>query len=515
MKKLVSLLLALVMVLSLAACAGQNNGGINAGNQGGGNGPSGTLRIAVANFGYGTDWLQSLAQVYMAKNRNAKIIVEGTVIPYQLLQQIEGGFTKYDIFFGTAELHYKSEYFVELSDLYASVPEGENKTIEEKIGSLTENFRYNGKYYAVPYVMSPTGMVVNEDTMREVYGEDYPLPNTTNEMLAIFDELKAKNVVPFIDTSTGYVKSLIQTWFIQYDSVGYHNYYTGYYIDENGETQRALNAESMMQPGKEIAMQLGYTLLDSSLGYNHPYAGSMDFAEAQIAFCGHGYGSIDERKIAFTPNGAWLENEMELTLEEYPVDLRMFRVPVISEIINVLPDQSVANDAELSALITAIDAGSTSLSGSGYEVTQNDFDRVREARSYVDHVSDGHQAGIVKTCQSVELAKDFLRFLASDAASSLAMDELDGLTLAYGYTPAEDQTAECSYFIQSVYDTIEGCTWVNHHGTDKLNGLNLAADINGLASVFLIGEKDGKTVYKEDIQKYQAQGKYMLATEEN
>lgn len=511
MKKLLSLFLALVMVLSMAACGNNQQGQNN--NLGGGDGPAGTLNIVAADFGYGINWLKSLAQIYMAQNKNATIKVEGTVIPHQLLSQIEGGLAKYDLFFGTSELYLRSDYFVNLSDVYASVPDGESKTVAEKVGTLNSGFQYKGDYYSMPYVMSPTAMVVNDTTMKEICGDNYTLPNTTDEMMKLFDDLKTKGVYPFIDTSSAsYTASLMKTWWVQYDSVAYENYFLGQYIDDNGETQQALNGESLVQPGKLKALELGAKLLNTSNGYNHQYAAAMDFAEAQLVFCGHGYGNIDTKKVAFMPNGAWLENEMEMTLAEYPIEFRMFRVPVLSAMIEKLPDKSVENDAELSALITAIDAGSTSLSGTGYDVTQNDFDRVKEARSYVEHVSDGHHAGIVKTCKNVELAKDFLLFMASDAASSLVMKELGGLTLAYGFMPAADKTVNVSSFIQSVYDTCDGAVFINHHGTDKINGLHFSYNPNGFVGTLISGENSGKDIYEEDIEKYTSEWQYLLSS---
>ncbi len=511
-KKVLSLLLALVMLLSMAACGGNKNPQVN---NGGGDGPAGTLNIVAADFGYGINWLKAIAQVYMAQNKNATIKIEGTVIPHQIISQIEGGLAKYDMIFSTSELYLSKDFFVNLDDVYASIPNGEEKTIAEKVGTLNSAFQYKGEYYSMPSVMSPTSMVVNDTTMKEIYGDNYTLPNTTDEMMKLFDELKTKGVYPFIDTpSASYTSALVSTWWAQYDTTGYDNYFLGQYVDENGETQKAMNGESLNQPGKLKALELAAEILNRKNGYNHQYADAMDFAEAQLVFCGHGYGNLDTKKVAFMPNGSWLENEMETTLAEYPVEMRMFRTPVFSAIIETVPDKSIADDAELSALITAIDAGSTALSGTGYEVTQNDFDKVKTARSYVNHVSDGHQVGIVKTCESVELAKDFLRFLASDAASSLAMKELGGLTLAYGFMPSEDKTAEVSSFIQSVYDLCEGAVFMNHHGTDKINGVHITRNPNGYIGTLISGTSTAEDVYNEDVTKYTAEWQYLLSATE-
>lgn len=511
MKKFLALTLALLMLLSMSACGGNTNVTQSQGGETK-DGPSGTLNIVAADFGYGINWLKALAQLYMAQNSNATIKVEGTVIPHQLLSQIEGGLSKYDLFFGTTGLHTQGAegIFVNLNDVYAATPEGEDKTVEEKVGTLAASFQYKGNYYSVPYVLSPEGLVVNDTTMKSIYGDNYTLPNTTDEMLALFDELKTKDVYPYID-SIGYTGGMIETWWAQYDSEGYENYFLGQYVDENGETQKAMNGESLTQEGKKIAMELASLLMDPANGYNHAYASSMDFAEAQLVFCGHGYGSIDTKQVAFMSNGAWLENEMEATLSEYPIEFRMFRVPVLSAIIEKCPDGSIADDAELSALITAIDAGSTSLSGEGYEVTQNDFDKIYEARFKVAHVSSAHQAGIVSTCQSVDLAKDFLLFMASNQASSVVMNELGGLTLSYGFMPTAEKLSNYSSFIQSVYAVADGATYLNSHGTDGISGLHMTYNPNGYWGILISGEKTGLQIYNEDIAQYTSEWAYLLA----
>jgi len=511
-KKLLALMLAMIMLLSLAACGGAGNQG----QQGGTNqstGASVKLKIVAADFGYGTNWLKAIAQVYMSQNRNVSIQIEGTPIPHQLLSQIQGGLDAYDIFLGTSPLGGLGEdgYFVCIDDVVNATCEGEEKTVLEKLGTLAEGMVYYDHYYSLPYVNSPTGMVVNHDTMKALYGDNYKLPNTTDEFLAMGKDIAGKGAYPYMD-SISYTDMLMEVWWNQYDAVGYQNYWKGVYIDENGQEQKALNGESLDQPGKLEAYKLAQTLLNPKYGYNHQYATTMDFAEAQLAFLGQGYGGIDNKLIAFMPNGAWLENEMEMVLAEYPADFEMFRVPVISSIINVLPDKSVADDAELSALITAIDAGSTALSGTGYEVTQKDFDRVKEARFYVGQNSTAHEIGIVSTCKNVDVAKDFLLFMTSNQASSVAGRELAGVALPFGYLPSSADGYEISNYVQSANRLCEGATFICH-GSSVLtdNGLAISKLVGqSLCAALRTGEKTAEQIYQDDIAGFTNAWKYML-----
>lgn len=504
-KKWLALALVVFAMLSMVAC-GQNSVDPNPG-------ASIKLKIVAADFGYGTNWLKAIAQAYMAKNRDVSITVYNTPIPNQVVSQIEGGLDTYDIFFGTSgHMGYlgKKGIIVNLDDVYASTPDGD-LTVEEKLGTLAVMMEDEGHYYSMPYVSSALSIVVNTDTMRALYGDNYTLPNTTDEFLTLGQDIKNKGAYAFID-SAGYTDHLIQTWWAQYDIQAYRNYWNGTYT-ENGETKVALNGESLNQPGKLAALQLAETLLHPKYGYNHPYANMMEFQEAQLAFLGQGYSGLDNKLVAFMPNGAWLENEMEPILAAYPANFEMFRVPVISAIIDVLPDKSVSNDAELSALITAIDAGSTALSGTGYEVTQNDFDYVKDARFSTAQNSTAHTAAIVSTCKNIDAAKDFMTFLATNEASAIAARELKGITLPYGYIPSTGNGYEISAYVQSVNKVCTNAIYLGYGNSIPVqNGLAFTKFVgSALCNALVNGNLTAEQIYNEDYAAFKNDWKYIIA----
>lgn len=506
-KRLVALLLVTLMLLSMVACGGSS--GIQR------PGATKKLKIVCVNFGYGTDWLRSIAQAYCAKHPDVSITVENTPVPHTVLAQIAGGLSSYDMFFGTsgpALAGYGEDgTILSLDDVYASIPDGETKTVEEKLGPMADYMTYKGGKWIIPYVNSVVGMVVNNDTMNELYPGGYTLPKTTDEFLALCDDIKSKGAYAYME-NVGYTQYMIETWWYQYDPQGWDNYWSGTYVDENGNTVVDTEATVLNQPGKLEALKMNETLLNLKNGYNHKYCMSMDFAEAQMAFLGHGYGDIDNKKVAFMPNGAWLENEMELVLQEASADFEMFRVPIISSIINVLPDKSVENDAELSALVAAIDAGNTALSGTGYDVTQNDYDRVKQARFSAAQNTSAHTAAVIGTTKYPEEAKDFLVYLASDEASAIAARVLKGVTLPFGYTPTAGKGYEISKFVQSAINVTNGSYAIGHPTTvPVLNNLAFSKLIPGALTADLInGNKTAQQIYDDDYNWYKNEWKYII-----
>ena len=124
----------------------------------------------------------------------------------------------------------------------------------------------------------------------------------------------------------------------------------------------------------------------------------------------------------------------------------MIKMPIISSIVNTLENKNMT-DAELSAVIDAIDAGETSYPG----VSQKDFDRLVEARRMVYSATFDHCIGVPAKAKNKELAKEFLKFMASDMGQAIYAKHLNGLSMAYGYEP----TGTMNSFVQSRYDIVE------------------------------------------------------------
>ena len=519
MKRIICIVLVLILSLSLFACnKGNRDGDSQTDDVSKTLNPSASVKIKIvaANFGYGVDYLNAVARAYENQNKHVSITVTTTVLPHQVLSQIEGGLDTYDMFFGTVQLatSYNRGFMIALDDVYNSIPEGETKTVAQKMGVAASGYTFNGHYTGLPYINSPVGLLVNYTTLDELFGTgNYTLPQTTDELFTFCKAIRSAGAYSFcISTSDSYMQYAVETWWNQYDSESYNNYFAGKVVVD-GQLVDAQQGESLTAPGKLEALKICEILCKKSNGYVHQYANSMNFAEAQAAYCGLGYGFVDQKLSVFSPNGAWFENEVGSILTDNPQDIKMIRFPVISSIINVVPDGSIADDAELSALISAIDAGSTSLSGTGYTVSQADFDYIKRARSIVDNNTAAMQCGITACSQNQEECKKFLTFYASDVAAKIIATKLSGLTTPFGYNPASDSTIVMSNFVRSVYNTIDGSIGVQPvlNSLLFLNGLQCIGSLSGYTSAFFNSTNTAARIYQDDITTYTREWPYLTA----
>ena len=124
----------------------------------------------------------------------------------------------------------------------------------------------------------------------------------------------------------------------------------------------------------------------------------------------------------------------------------MIKMPIISSIVDTLENKNMT-DAELSAVIDAIDAGATSYPG----VSEKDFNRLVEARRMVYSATFDHCVGIPAKAKNKDLAKEFLKFMASDMGQAIYAQHLNGLSMAYGYEP----TGSVNSFVQSRNEIVD------------------------------------------------------------
>ena len=109
----------------------------------------------------------------------------------------------------------------------------------------------------------------------------------------------------------------------------------------------------------------------------------------------------------------------------------MMRTPIVSDIIELC--ETIEDDAELSALISAIDAEDASLSGEGYSVNQFDYDRVKAARGVVSSLGTAHQMVVPSYALAKDPAVDFIRFMATTEAQNAYIEATDGASLPFEY----------------------------------------------------------------------------------
>lgn len=410
--KLITALVVLTVSTSLTGC---NKGSADF------NDPN-VLNICMPDLGYGTDWLYSVADGFTAKTGH-RVRVEVTTTESGYVTSLWAGKAKHDIYILREQtyalvMNNQSNYsgytpvIARYDDIYNSEIPGEGITFKEKMIDAYENYnRLNAEedglehYYAVQWCDSVQGIVKNLDVWN---AHGWKNPNTTDELIALCDQIKSDNSYPFIWCSAdSYWWNLANIWVTQYEGMdgmfGEHGFWRAYDTDGNQYVP-----ELWLRNGLQYALQTLDTLVKDANGYQHPYSESVDFTTAQ------GYFLIPNYNIAMMVNGDWLYKEMSKNYSNARIE--MIKSPVISKIIDH-PDceGTIANDAELSALIKAIDAGSTSLTGEGYDVSQNAFNKISEARHMYTCGSNANHIMISPAySDSLEVVKEFMLYYASE-----------------------------------------------------------------------------------------------------
>ena len=366
---------------------------------------TGELNIRVWDGGYGLRWLDNVIVAFNDRYPNVDIEVSDSVERQQVFGDIVGKGTKYDIIFSESIVtDYAEECLEPIDDVYAYTNAGESLSVGEKIMPIYIKYLNNkGHYYSIPSYVGAYGIVYNGD-----YIYDDEIPVTTDELKALCTELKS-SIKPFIfsgETGTNYWDYIYSTWFAQYEGRNaYSAALSGQIIDANGEYK--YDPKSTYMDGSLKAMQVCEDLLWYENGNIVTASTALQFITAQRNFLQGG--------AAMMYNGSWLFNEMELMFPNGPEsDFKMMKVPVISAIIEKCT--TIANDAELSALVKAIDAGETALKGDGYDVNEVDFAKVAEARNFFYAGSEGATGVIPINSPNKDLAKRFLAFMYSEEA---------------------------------------------------------------------------------------------------
>ena len=174
----------------------------------------------------------------------------------------------------------------------------------------------------------------------------------------------------------------------------------------------------------------------------------------------------NSKRFAMIPNGDWLATEAKGANTDPIV---MMSVPVISSIITQCA--SIENDAELSALITAIDNGETALSGTGYDVTQKDYDRIAEARNIVYSQSSNHIAYSPAYANAKTLIKKFFLFIASDEGIEIYQENVNPGIMPFDYDYKADNS-----FVASILNLYKK----NYISTNPTSLLSLSGGVKAM-----------------------------------
>ncbi len=440
--KLAAIMLSVVCVLTCATGCKKEEQGV-AGQ---------TLNIYVLEQAFGRDWLLNTIEAFKeedwVKQKYPELVIPTPTInnnvQFSGSQLGLGTKNKYDILFGSGS----NKYFGDDNVLYdltdsvykAKIPDEEitygeklNSTLRTAYGYFDPATMDETRYYSTPYMGGWFGFIYNEDALMKYTTK---VPNTTDEFIAVVDAIYEANKGDYGTKSSAqyaFMRSNDSTyirlgglpaWWAQYDGVqGYTDFY-------NGILNEQRSVDIFKEEGRLEALKVWEYFLDYDNKFFNPISDTEKYIPAQTAFLRGG--------AVFHFNGDYFVPEMMDVKEDLVnngVELdtfKMMRMPVISAIIAKCT--TIENDAELSALITAIDAGSKSLTGTGYDVNQDDFNKIYEARLVV-YPSVGMTQGAVipAVSQNKELASDFMLYMASNKGIEIYAEATGGCEIGFNY----------------------------------------------------------------------------------
>ena len=307
----------------------------------------------------------------------------------------------------------------DLDDVMNSYPIKKDKTEEatkisdKLLDGYAQYFQWNGTYYCFPYYSAPVGLVVNPAAYKKAMG-DVAYPNTTDEFLAAISTIEGKKSTTGIyplafggDNAFSYVYGVEDVWVAQYEGTDYYKEFVSFSNANSADDAAALYDKDGWRASLSVVKEMQQTknMANGSSGFKH--------TEAQ--------GNLVLDKAVFMVTGAWLQNEMYANYANEVIGMEMMKTPVISALGTKIGLQS---DATLSKMVTCIDEGKnfadTQAAITEETITEEQYNAVAKARGVFYDWGVPAQIVVNSYSPNVELAKLFLRYIASDDAAERA-----------------------------------------------------------------------------------------------
>lgn len=461
-KKGFALLLSVMMTACMAlfvGCGGNKGGGAN------------TLEILLTDAGYGTDWCYALSDLFAeqdwVKEKYPELEIKIATNDDQTFVQskLSGGEKSniYDLLFGIGlwEYYGKGGSMLDLTQsVYNTEVPGESVLFKDKMEDsfvssfgIAEAGSSEVAYYAAPWVGGMEGLLYNEDLF---VANNLKVPNTTDELINVCKQYKEKgdtNYAFLQSYDANYFDYLFFVWWAQYEGIaGYENYFSG--IDNETYSTRIFE-----QKGREYSLEVFEALLDYDKGYVNPLSFTQKFVISQTSF-------INGNALMYA-NGDWFSSEMLDVMNkkgDAAPKIKMMRTPIVSK----LGEKLGITDSELSAIVAYVDA-----LGAGEDVQAPDFtsskgysakkviDAVKEARTVVYTIGSSHSAVIPAYAVAKDVAVDFLRFMATDAALDSFAQKTVGATLPFKHTIGKEIYDGLALAQQSRIDYFQSANGIN------------------------------------------------------
>ena len=472
---------------SFSACGGGAGGGLGGGTiieDSSYDETKANLSVATFDGGVGREWLLDAIKRFEAKYATAthfeagktgvSISLDGDKNKYGGNKLAESGNLNKDVYFTEAVEYYtfvNNGLVADITDVVTGSMSdyGESGTIEDKLDGTIKEFmtKKDGKYYMLPFYDGFYGLIYdvelfeeegfyfdnegdfikisNYDSAAEFNAAkangpdgrdgtyDDGLPATYDQMIALCDQIVAKGFVPFMYSGnyTTYVNRAFYgyaTDYEGYDAYSQNNTFTGTLkvaksitpkagtmeadIEfEDVELSQANGYELQRQAGKYYALAMQEALFGSTKYIGGSYNG-LDYTVAQGEFIKSKYSA---KRYAMLAEGVWWENEAN---------------PTFVEIENLKAEKK--SDRRFAFMpvpkVNAAAAGEQTMFS------------VNSSFGFIN-----------KNCANMELAKEFMRFLHTDAEMS-KFSAKTSIPRSLKYQVSEEDRATATPYGQSVID---------------------------------------------------------------
>ncbi len=307
MKKIIALLLALVMVLSLAACGSSEKALETEGKT-----PETQaavpeteapveaveIKVAAIETAYGSEIWQKVAAAFEETTGIKVNLTTDKNLEDVISASMQGGEFPDVIHLATGRPAQLTEQFIkdqaiaEITDVLSMTVPGEEKLVSEKIsGGFTETSLTNpyadGKTYLAPMFYSPCGLFYNAKLFE---AKGWTVPTTWDEMWALGDVAKEEGIALFTYPTAGYYDAFMYALIYSIGGADYFDAVTHY-------------EEGIWDTDESAKL---FEILDKLASYTHTstpaQANNQDFTKNQLM--------VMEDKALFMPNGTWIVGEM-------------------------------------------------------------------------------------------------------------------------------------------------------------------------------------------------------------